>query len=227
MRGGPARRAGPVRVDDHGRHDTMALLTLYHAGEVTLAADRLVHAPGELAHVGEVIEQARALGELREAERARVEAAERAAAEAGTERGRAEGYEAALEHIAVKLVALAKEAAEARERLRAQAGELALGIVRKIARDLGPAETVAALAASAARQLAPHEPVVLRVHPELEAGVRERLGAIGGPTVGEIEVAADPALGAGDCTLETEFGQVRAGLELQLEVLRERFYGHG
>ena len=205
----------------------MALLTLYHSGDVTLASDRIVYAPDELAHAGSMIEQAEALGRLTDAERERIDAAERAAHEAGAERGRAEGYEAALEHIAVKLVSLAKEAGEARERLRGQGAELALGIVRKIARDLGPADTVAALAASAARQLAPHEPVVLRVHPDVEEGVRERLAAIGGPTVGEIELAADPGLGPGDCTLETEFGQVRAGLELQLEVLREKFYGHG
>ena len=205
----------------------MALLTLYHAGDVTLASDRVVYSPEELAHVGSMAEEAAALGRLRESERERIDAAERAAREAGHERGRAEGYEAALEHIAVKLVALAKEAGEARERLRSQGAELALGIVRKIARDLGPADTVAALAASAARQLAPHEPVVLRVHPDLETDVRERLAVIGGPTVGEAEVAADPGLGPGDCTLETEFGQVRAGLELQLEVLREKFYGRG
>jgi len=175
--------------------------------------------------IGTLVDQADALARIVSEQEARIETAEREGFEAGFEKGQSEGYEAALEHIAVKLVALTKDAAASREQLRDQSVELALSIVRKIAEGIGTSETVAALATSAARQLAPHEPIVLRVHPDVEQEIRVRLVASSRPAKQFIDIIADSSLAESDCVLETEFGQIKAGLETQLNVLHQKLYG--
>jgi len=141
--------------------------------------------------------------------------------DSGFEKGQTEGYDAALEHIAVKLVVLAKEAHEARLELENKAGVLATKIVEKIATDLGPRKTIAALAKSAASNLVPREPVILRVHPDNTAYVSDEVSP---SSTHIVEVMPDPSLSETDCVLETEFGRIKADMNTQLKVLREKLY---
>lgn len=204
----------------------MTLISFLSNEKLTLATGKLVYEPDEIDSVSNVIEQANKLSYLYSQESEKIESATREGYDSGYEKGQAEGYEAALEHIAVKLVILAKEANAAREALEERAGDLAIKIVEKIASDLGTNETIAALAKSAAAEMLPREPVVLRVHPDKHQYMTKNvLDHADEPSSRIIDVISDPALAVNDCVLETEFGQITADLKTQLKVLRERMYG--
>ena len=106
-----------------------------------------------------------------------------------------------------------------RDRLRGQAATLALEIVRRIAVDLGPDATVAALAERAVRDLLPEEPIRVRVAAERVGAVSARLW----PIHGRVEVAAEPGLDPDECLIDTPSGHVRAGLAVQLAALEKAF----
>ena len=121
-----------------------------------------------------------------------------------------------------------------REALRARAIDNALDIVRRIARTLGEAETLAALALEAAHELLPCAAIVVQVHPERLERVRDRLAesrrgadeaasAEGGegraalPPEVTLHVEAEASLEPGQCRLRAAHGAtVLAGLETQL-----------
>lgn len=203
----------------------MALITFLNNERLTLGSSKLVYEPDELNSLTSVIEQAEILQNIFSTESEKIEDASRAGYDAGYEKGQAEGYEAALEHIAVKLVVLAKEANASRDQLEDSAGNIAIRIVEKIASDLGEKETIAALARSAAKDMVSREPVILRVHPNNLSYMEEQVLQPEHSTAGIIDVVSDPGLSEKDCVLETEFGQIKADLETQLKVLAERMYG--
>lgn len=202
----------------------MALISFLSTEKLTLATQKLVYEPDEIDSLSNVIDQANRLEDLYSQEIEKIESATREGYDSGYEKGQAEGYEAALEHIAVKLVVLAKEANAAREALEENAGSLAIKIVEKIASDIGPRETIAALAKSAAAEMLPREPVVLRVHPDKHDYMTNHVLDSAGESSRIIEVISDPALAVNDCVLETEFGQIKADLKTQLKVLKEKMY---
>jgi len=202
----------------------MSIITLFNDDRVTLASERLILSADEISGMQTVMQHADTLQTLALNEEARVAQAEANGYEGGYEKGQSEGYEAALEHIAFKLVALAKEANEVRDRIEGQSASLALKIVEKIAEDIGPADTVAALAASAARQLVPREPVVLRVHPNHEQYLKEKIAGSTEAFKQIVEISPDLLLEETDCVLETEFGQIKASLDIQIRVFREKFH---
>ncbi len=203
----------------------MALITFINNERLTMGSSQLVYGPEEINSLYSVIEQAELLQDIFSTEIEKTEAACKAGYEAGYEEGQTEGYEAALEHIAVKLVVLAKEASSARDELEESAAKIALKIVEKIAGEVGTKEMIAALAQSAAKDMVSREPVVLRVHPEnFEYMKREGIRR-DQPASRIVEVVSDPGLSQMDCVLETEFGQIKAGLQTQLKVLSERLYG--
>ena len=146
--------------------------------------------------------------------------ATRAEAEAdGYAAGLAAGREAAALEAAAGLKVLQTALKEERERLRASVGRLALDVVRRIAAELGPDATVAALAQRAVREVLPEQPLTVRVHPDCAGTVSARLWPLGAT----IEVQGDPALSATDCVLETPQGKTVASLETQLSALERLF----
>lgn len=143
----------------------------------------------------------------------------RAARAEGFEAGRTEGLERAAARTAEMLAEIHRVLAAERDRLRGQAATLALEIVRRIAVDLGPDATVAALAERAVRDLLPEEPIRVRVAAERVGTVSARLW----PIHGRVEVAAEPGLDPDECLIETPSGHVRAGLAVQLAALEKAF----
>jgi len=203
----------------------MALVTFLNTEQLTLATRKLVYEPDEISSLTSVIEQANLLQEIFATESDKVDAAVKEGHEAGYEKGQEEGYEAALEHIAVKLIMLAKEANATRESIEESAGNIAIKIVEKITSDIGSKETVLALAKSAASEFVPGESIVLRVHPDNQPYIHEKLLESEQPASRFVEVVGDPVLSLDDCVLETEYGQIKADLKTQLKVIREKMYG--
>jgi type III secretion protein L len=143
-----------------------------------------------------------------------IDAISLAAETRGYAKGLADGRAVAAAEHTTALMALDACAATARAALRAEAGDLAIAIIRRIAAEIGPAATVAGLAASAAADLAPDAPAQARVHPSAVAATVARLG--GQP---QVTVVADAGLSPTDCVLITANGSIRAGLDTQLTVL--------
>ena len=137
----------------------------------------------------------------------------------GFEAGRAEGLDHAARHVAETLAEIHRVLDAERARLRGQAASLALDIVRRIAVDLGPDATVAALAERAVRDLLPQEPIRVRVAAERVGAVSARLW----PIHERVEVAAEPGLSPDECLIDTPSGHVRAGLDVQLAALEAVF----
>lgn len=203
----------------------MALITFLNNERLTLGSNKLVYEPEEFNSLTNVIEQAEILQNVFSIENEKIESASKAGYDAGFEKGQSEGYEAALEHIAVKLVVLTKEANAARDELESTVGNIAVKIVNKIASDIGTKETIAALASTAAKDIVSREPVVLRVHPDNHEYMVKGVLNPDNPASRIVDVVSDPRLGVADCVLETEYGQIKADLETQLKVLTERLYG--
>lgn len=202
----------------------MASLTFLHNKNFTLSSDSLVYDPEEVNTLQSILEQATTIHQLLDNEEKLVEQAKELGYSEGYESGQTTGYEAALEHIATKLVTLAKEANATREELRQSAGDVAIKIVEKIACDIGPEKTVKSLALSAAKELTPVESIVLHVHPDNKEYLISELSKENNTMHKIVEVMADPMLEQQDCILETEYGHIRAGLQTQLKVMRDQFY---
>lgn len=147
------------------------------------------------------------------------DAVARAARAEGFEAGRVEGLERAAAHTAQILAETHRVLDAERDRLRGQAAGLALEIVRRIAVELGPDATVAALAERAVRDLLPEEPIRVRVAADRVGAVSARLW----PIQERVEVAAEPGLGPDECLIDTPSGHVRAGLSVQLAALEKAF----
>jgi len=135
--------------------------------------------------------------------------------------GRAEGRQAALDQFAAALSALQEARERLNEQMRAQVGELAVGVVERIAPALGAERLVSVLVAEAVRQLAFEPTLLVRVHPGIADAIRQHLAGEGiGVGAAPIEIIGTPELGEFDCVIETEGGVVRAGLREQLEQVR-------
>ena len=130
---------------------------------------------------------------------------------AGHAAGYAEGRSATMAEASAELLALTGRADADRARVRNDVSQLALEVVRRIAGEIGEADTVAALASRAAADLLPDAVATVRVRPEALEATAARLAGNRGLTV-----IADPALAFGDCLIETPLGISHAGLDIQL-----------
>ena len=178
----------------------MTLIALVNTSRVTLATDELVVPAEQVRSLTDAIEAARELSSLHERESARLRAAEEEARERGWHEGFAEGDEKAAERLSERLVTLGERAEREREALRRQATGNALDIVRRIAATLGEADTLAALAAEAARELIPSGGVTVQVRPDMVEPVRARLAvtACGQRSGQSGEIGGDAGVGAGE-----------------------------
>jgi len=202
----------------------MANLTFLQNEKFTLTSESLVYDPDELNCLTSILDQAGQIQHLLQNEEQEIEKATEKGYSEGYDKGQSAGYEAALEHIAVKLVTLAKEANATRSELKNTAGDIALQIVEKIATDIGPQDTVRALAMSASKQLIPPASVVLRVHPSNKDYLTNNLLHDESVNTKIVQVVSDSQLSEQDCVLETEHGHIRADLQTQLKVMRSQFY---
>jgi flagellar assembly protein FliH len=132
----------------------------------------------------------------------------------GEAAGRAQA-QAAVGPVLERLTRSIEELASLRPRLREQAEaeliRLAVAIARRVVRrelTLDP-DAIAGLVKAALAQLAVHEVIRVRVHPEHEAAVRTCLA-------GDVEVTGDAALERGSAVFETVRGSLDASAETQL-----------
>jgi len=184
-------------------------------------ADGLVPARHEVsgsAGEGPGAQDSRRAAELEQQMEQRVRAAREAGYREGEAAGRAQAA-AALQPVLERLARSIQEIAGLRPQLmRAAAGELvelSLGIARRILhRELSvdPA-ALEGLVGSALRKLAAQEICSVRIHPELEPGVRQALAREGR---GALPLIADGTLERGAILLETGRGRLDASLETQL-----------
>lgn len=208
----------------------MSFFSLINAEGVTVVTDRPVIPAAEVGALATALDAARRLSELHERAEERVRAAEEEARKTGHRKGLAVGAATAVERLSERLLVLERETEREREALRGRAIDNALDIVRRIAASLGDAETLAALALAAARELLPCGAIVVQVHPDRFEGVRGRLeslrraGESGGGTGAEpapadvaLHVEIETSLEPGECRLRSSNGAtVLAGLETQL-----------
>jgi len=168
-----------------------------------LASSKIVYSEDDVGNIESLVSKATELTQLLDKESVRVEQAELSGYDAGYEKGQTKGYDAALEHIAIKLITLAREAEDTRDKLEQSAGDLALKIVRRIANDLGTEQTLASLAATAAKELVPREAVTLRVSVSNLEKVREAI--LSTPTRSHRipDITGDPTLLDDECVLDT------------------------
>lgn len=101
---------------------------------------------------------------------------------------------------------------------RAEIADAALAAVHAVLGDLEDATLVPALVARALDRLQPQGAVIVAVAPDMAAKVAARLD-----NLTEVTILPDPALGAHDCAIRTEQGQVIASLSVQLETLAKRW----
>lgn len=161
---------------------------------------------------------AEAEGRLGSVDALRAEARAEAQAE-GYADGLARGREAAAAEAARRLAEMQAAVAAEREAVRASIGRLALDVVRRIAADIGPEATVAALAQRAVREVLPDQPLTVRVPSAAVGAVSARLWPLGAA----IDVQGDDALGPNDCVLDTPAGRTLASLEVQLAAVEAVF----
>jgi flagellar assembly protein FliH len=149
----------------------------------------------------------------------------------GQARGEAAGLEQAKDAItaaaerAAKLLAMAQEQAdEAFANAERQVVELALAVAGKIlARQVVENPTVVLpIIKTALDRVQDQEQITIRVHPEcfeLVLAARPELQA-GLARASTLNVAADAALKAGDCIIETPYGTVDARIDTQMELVK-------
>lgn len=157
------------------------------------------------------------LGAVREAHAKAVQAAELARDEAyGTALS---GARAEIDDLLAREIAQFAAAIEAQEQARrSEIAEAALAAVHAVLGELDDATLVPALVARALDRLQPQGAVIVAVAPDLAEKVGVRLAALP-----EVTILPDPALGAHDCAIRTEQGQVIASLSVQLETLAKRW----
>lgn len=188
---------------------------LVHADEATLLfSERAVIKRDERRSFSDAVAL---LGAVREAQARAVQAADAARDEAYS--AALEGARAAIDDLLAREIAQFAAAIEAQEQARRnEIAEAALAAVHAVLGELDDATLVPALVARALDRLQPQGAVIVAVAPDLAEKVAARLAART-----EVTILPDPAIGARDCAIRTEQGQVIASLSVQLETLAKRW----
>lgn len=184
-----------------------------------IASDRRVLRAAEVPALQEADALLVELRELFKQEQVRVDAACALAREEGLRQGLALAEGQAREQLAVALTRLTRAHEERGLRQQRDVARLALEVFRKLLGPLPADESLARLAAQAARELLPARTWRLHVHPDQQAGLRAALLAIDPDDKAGLagaEIVADAELAEGDCRLTTEFGTADASLATQV-----------
>ncbi len=199
----------------------MTFLLWQRDGDVAIASPRVVLRAAEVPLLGDAQRLCATLQRLRSGHEQQLAEATRQGRGQGHAQGLEEGLRQAREQGAAALLSLAQAAASERGRLRHQVADLALEVVRKLLGQFADDAVLAALAATAAAEILPTQPVALVVHLDRCQAVRERLQdaaatqAHNSSTL-RCEVRGDPSCASDACRIETGFGSVDASLDAQL-----------
>jgi len=129
------------------------------------------------------------------------------------------GAQAEIEDLLAREIAQFSKAIDLQEQARrTEIAEAALAAVHAVLGELDDATLVPALVARALDRLQPQGAVIVGVAPDMAEKVSSQLAART-----EVTILPDPALGAHDCAIRTEQGQVIASLSVQLETLAKRW----
>ncbi|MFS0737206.1 hypothetical protein ABC347_09165 [Sphingomonas sp. 1P06PA] len=191
---------------------SFVLIHADRAGSV-LADDPIVPA-AEIERFAGAIDLLRGAGAVRDGIAAEQAAAIAEARAEGHAEGLAAGRAEARKESEAALFQLTVKAAAERRQQHADVTALAIEVVRRIAQELGPEMTVAAIADRATADLLPDSVATVRVSPAAVAATEQRLASRPG-----LRVEGDAALAATDCIVETALGTTRAGLETQLAAI--------
>ncbi|MBX2884999.1 MAG: hypothetical protein KTR32_33895 [Granulosicoccus sp.] len=200
----------------------MNLLTLIDSDDVLLASGKRVFSANETGALLSTVDAAQRMSEkLAECEE-KIQASVVAAREEGYRDGRIAGMEDARNTLGTQLIQLNKQAEAELAEQRKETVRLALQIIRKIANNLAPEETIASLATTAAREYIEDPSLTLKVHPDRVDAVRDALSRQ--DTLAESktifsEILADASLGKEDCILDSRHGAIVADLETQLKTI--------
>jgi flagellar assembly protein FliH len=156
----------------------------------------------------------------------------RRAFQAGYDLGREE-TRSQLESVAESFVKALEELAEFRARLRdryeRELLELALGVARKVVHhELAERPAIwLGMIRAAVQRAVDRERIRVRVPPALLAFLRDALPELRASLgdVKELTVVEDPALPETGCVVESQFGEIDAGLDTQLDACRRALVG--
>jgi flagellar biosynthesis/type III secretory pathway protein FliH len=192
---------------------------LWHEHAPSLASPRRLFAAHELPEFESLQALRERLLELAREQELRCQQAHADAQALGLAQGLQQGRQAALAAVqqewAAALQAWERSRQQALHSRREDVALLALQVARKLIGQLPEAEQLARLAQEAARSLLPEAaPVLLRVHPAHEQGLRELLA----PSLasGQMQLLADAALPQEACRLSSALGEADAALATQL-----------
>lgn len=184
-----------------------------------LGASRVVLRAAEVPLLADAQSLRDKLEQLNEDAAQRITTAEQDARVQGYVQGREQAAREAQDEVAGAIVVLQQKAALAREQMRGEVAALALQVVRKVLGQVPAEGVLAALAATAARDMVPAQTLTLIVHPEQCDAVRAQLAGFdnGDGAQPRFDVQPDADCREGYCKIETEFGTVDASLEAQLK----------
>lgn len=212
----------------------MALISLLRDDTVNLLCDNPIITKEELSAFERCIDMGDQLGRLLAGIESRSMQSEQRGFELGLQQGREQGYANEQARLAEHILTLS---ASYQQKINAaEIGDLVMAIVRKVAGEIGAPRFVSALVGNALRELNADHAVVVKIHPANETAVRNSLSLSSAPSVGDdseqtetmsavdkppliVTIQSDASLDEFDCIIETEFGDVLAGLAEQLASL--------
>lgn len=163
-----------------------------------------------------VLEHARAMA-------ARIIADAEAAYRTEQERGYADGVAAAKVEQATAMVRLSERTSAYLKDLEQEIADLVIASLRKVVADFDDRERVLNVVRSGLVLVRRQKHVLLHIHPDDAALVRENISVLlsSFPGVSEIDVVANEGYVRGACRLETPIGTVETSLDDQLTILQQ------
>jgi type III secretion protein L len=187
-------------------------------------------APLRIAALGKVVRaadyaavvDAQGLLDVARVRAAHIRADAEAAYQRECERGYADGARKARDEHAAAMIRLAEQTDAYLRGLEQDIADLVLTSVRKIVADFDSHERVLAVVRSGLALVRRQRQVLLRVHPEDAALVREHMDTLRAsfPGMVDIDVAADDRYARGACRIETPIGVVETSLAEQLMAMQ-------
>lgn len=188
---------------------------LVHADRTLfVASDRAVIKRAERIDFADAMDLLQAAKAIRERAQGEAETAREAGYRDGLETARTE----ADAHLAEQIAGFAAALDAHEQARRGDIAEAAYAAVRAIVGEMDDVEVLPRIVERTLAQLPGEGPVTVLVAPVLAERVAARIGALE-----HVAVEADPALGAQDCVVRTQAGQVIAGLSVQLDMLAKRW----
>ncbi|CAM3766202.1 Flagellar assembly protein FliH/Type III secretion system HrpE domain-containing protein [Bordetella sputigena] len=138
------------------------------------------------------------------------------------ERGYAEGLHAARVEQAAAMLAVSRQTAGYLREIERDIAELVVGALRRIVGDFDATDRALTVVRSALAMLRRQKNVLLRMHPDDAAVVRQHMQALleRFPGVDYLDVVSDDHFPSGACRMETRIGTIETSLDDQLDVLQ-------